>query len=233
VCGRFTLRSSPESLAEHFDLDEPPELTARYNIAPGQPVLTIRADPDRAAHRTEQVRWGLVPEWAKDVAIGHRMINARAESVAEKPAFRSAFRKRRCLVPADGFYEWGGTGGAPRQPYLFARPGGGPFAFAGLFEVWHAGAEDEVRSSTIITTEANGVLAGIHDRMPVILDPRDYSHWLDSADEALDALQALLVPSPEAWLERQTVGTRVNSPRNDDPECMAPAEPQPRQGELW
>jgi putative SOS response-associated peptidase YedK len=160
------------------------------------------------------------------------MINARAEGVALKPAFRSAFRKRRCLVPADGFYEWRGAGGSPKQPYLFTRPDGGPFAFAGLFEVWHAGGKDELRSSTIVTTEANGVVAGIHDRMPVILDPRDYADWLDPTNEDLDALQALLVPSPDAWLERKTVGTRVNSTRNDDPECMALAPPQPRQGEL-
>ncbi len=232
MCGRYTLRSTPESLAEQFDLDDPPELEARYNIAPGQSVLTLCVDPLRAKRRIERARWGLVPDWAKDPTIGHRMINARAESVASKPAFRSAFRKRRCLVPADGFYEWGGARGSPKQPYLFTRPDRGPFAFAGLFDVWHAGAEEELRSSTIITTEANEVLAGVHDRMPVILDPRDYTDWLDPANQDLDALQALLVPSPEAWLGRQTVGLRVNSTRNDDPECMAPAPAQPRQSEL-
>ena len=166
MCGRFTLRASPESLAQHFDLDESPDIAARYNIAPGQSVATIRADPAQASLRLESVRWGLVPHWAKDAAIGHRMFNARAETAAEKPAFRSAFRKRHCLVPADGFYEWGGSGDSAKQPYLFTRPDRALFAFAGLFEVWHAGAEDEVRSGTIITTEANRVLAGIHDRMP-------------------------------------------------------------------
>ena len=232
MCGRFTLRSPPESLAEHFDLDDSPELKARYNIAPGQSVVMLRTDPAQASLRLESVRWGLLPYWAGDAAIGHRMINARAEGAARKPAFRSAFRKRRCLVPADGFYEWGGTGAPPKQPFLFTRPDRGLFAFAGLFEIWHAGAKDEVRSSTIVTTEANGVLAGVHDRMPVILDPRDYAAWLDPANQDLAALQALLVPCPDAWLERQTVGMRVNSTRNDDPECMAPAPPQPRQGEL-
>jgi len=219
-------------MAEQFDLDDPPELEARYNIAPGQSVVTIRTDSAGAPRRIERFRWGLLPPWAEDAGIGLRMINARSESVALKPAFRSAFRRRRCLVPADGFYEWGGAVGSLKQPYLFTRPDRGLFAFAGLFDVWHVGAEDEVRSSTIVTTEANRVLAGIHDRMPVILHPRDYANWLDPANDDIDALQSLLVPSPEAWLERQTVGLRVNSTRNDDPECIAPAPPQPRQGEL-
>jgi len=232
VCGRFTLRSPPESLADHFDLDDPPEHPARYNIAPGQSVLALRVEPVRASRRIEHVRWGLVPPWAENAAVGHRMFNARSESASGKPAFRSAFRKRRCLIPADGFYEWGGTTGSSKQPHLFTRPDGGLFAFAGLFEVWHAGAADELRTGTILTTEANGVLAGIHDRMPVILDPRDYPLWLDPTNADLDALQALLVPCPEAWLEARTVGTRVNNVRNDDPECVAPAPPQLRQGEL-
>jgi putative SOS response-associated peptidase YedK len=232
VCGRFTLRASPESLAEHFDLEEPPEISARYNVAPGQSVLALRSDPVRGSRRVEDLRWGLVPEWAKDVAIGQRMINARAESAAQKPAFRTAFRKQRCLVPADGFYEWGTTGGGVKQPYLFTRPDRGLFAFAALFDIWHEGANDEVRSGTIITTEANGVLAGIHDRMPAILDPGDYAQWLDPANEDPDELRKLLVPSPDSWLEGHTVGTRVNNTRNDDPECMSPAPPQPRQGRL-
>lgn len=232
MCGRFTLRASPESLAQHFDLAASPEIEARYNIAPGQSVAMLRADSARASLRLEHVRWGLVPYWAEDAAIGQRMINARAETVAEKPAFRSAFRKRRCLLPADGFYEWGRGGDSAKQPHLFTRPDRGLFAFAGLFEVWHPGAKDEVRSSTIITTVANGVVAEVHDRMPVIVDPYDYAAWLDPMNGDLAALQALLVPSPDDWLERNTVGTRVNNTRNDDPECMQPAAPQPRQAEL-
>jgi putative SOS response-associated peptidase YedK len=233
VCGRFTLRSSPESITEHFDLDEPPELEPRYNIAPGQTVLALRAEAARGTRVAERLRWGLVPPWADSAAVGQRMINARAETLSEKPAFRAAFRDRRCLIPADGFYEWRKASGSPKQPYLFERPDGAPFAFAGLFESWREGEKDAVWSCTIVTTEANEVLAGVHARMPVILDARDYRLWLDPENHDLGELQRLLTPCPEAWLTRKTVGSGVNDARRDAPDCAAEAPPQPRQGELW
>jgi putative SOS response-associated peptidase YedK len=233
VCGRFTLRSSPESITEHFDLDEPLALAPRYNIAPGQEVLALRAEAARATRVVERLRWGLVPSWADDVSIGHRMINARSETLSGKPAFRTAFRERRCLIPADGFYEWGGAAGALKQPYLFERPDQAPFAFAGIFDSWRAGAEGAVRSCAIITTGANGVLTGIHARMPVILDPSGYERWLDPEERDVEALRPLLAPCPDAWLTRSTVGLQVNDARRDTPDCADPSAPQPRQGELW
>jgi putative SOS response-associated peptidase YedK len=161
------------------------------------------------------------------------MINARAETVAEKPAFRAAFRERRCLIPADGFYEWESRRGSSKQPYLFEQPAGRLFAFAGLYEIWRPGGPDEVRTCTIITTRSNGVLEAVHDRMPVILAHADHAAWIDPANGDSESLQALLAAGPGAALVRTTVGLRVNGVRNDDAECAAPAPPQPRQKELW
>jgi putative SOS response-associated peptidase YedK len=231
VCGRFTLRASPEAVAEHFGLDEPPELSARYNIAPGQDLATIRAAGGGESRQLTTCNWGLVPGWAKAPSIGHRMINARAETVAEKPAFRSAFRRRRCLIPADGFYEWA-SGPAPKQPYHIARKDRALFGFAGLWEMWRSQDGRELQSCTIVTTRANATLQGVHARMPVILDPSDYAPWLDPAVADVERLRELLAPCPESWLVLQTVGLRVNDPRNDDPECAAPAPPEPGQAPL-
>jgi putative SOS response-associated peptidase YedK len=231
VCGRFTLRAPPEAVAEHFGLAEPPELSARYNIAPGQPVAAIRATDGGENRLCELRTWGLVPGWAKESSIGHRMINARAETVAEKPAFQGAFRQRRCLIPADGFYEWA-SGPTPKQPYHVVREDGALFGFAGLWEVWRSEEGRAVHSCTIVTTRANATLQRIHDRMPVILDPRDYAPWLDPAQGDAERLREILIPCPEEWLVLQTVGLRVNDPRNDDPECVAPAPPHPSQATL-
>jgi len=231
VCGRFTLRAPPEAVAEHFGLAEPPELSARYNIAPGQPVAAIRAGGGGETRLCELRTWGLVPGWAEAPSIGHRMINARAETVAEKPAFRNAFRKRRCLIPADGFYEWA-PGPTPKQPYHIAREDGALFGFAGLWEAWRSEDGREVQSCTIVTTRANATLRRVHDRMPVILDAADYAAWLDPGQRDAERLRELLAPCPEEWLVLQTVGLRVNNPRNDDPECVAPAPPQPNQEAL-
>jgi len=230
VCGRFTLRARAEDVAEHFELDATPELQPRFNIAPGQDVAVVRSA--EGAQRTLERRiWGLVPSWARDPAIGHRMINARSETVAEKPAFRGAFAGRRCLIPADGFYEWA-VGSTPKQPYWIARADEGLFAFAGLFEEWHAEASDAIHSCSIVTTAANGTLAPIHHRMPVILGPEDYATWLgDDADRANER-SALMRPCPDDWLRARPVGLRVNSPRHDGPECLAPAPMQPVQGSL-
>jgi len=262
MCGRFVSVSSPQLLAEHFGVDEAsvpgrelPDHEADYNVTPRAQVLVVRERPprpddDQTAEATRVlslVRWGLVPSWAKDLSMGDRMINARSESVASKPAFRRAFGKRRCIVPADAFYEWKKVGEgahgapgrassgrrAPRQPYCIRRRDGEPLAFAGLWEIWRDPAIDDadapdawVRSCTIITTRANGVLAPIHDRMPVVLDEESWDEWLDPANHDLDALGALLVPAPDDWVEAYPVSTRVNSPRNNDADLVTQAEPE-------
>jgi putative SOS response-associated peptidase YedK len=219
VCGRFTLTSTPETLAQRFGLDAVPEMAPRFNIAPSQDVATIRVrDGERVL---EMRRWGLVPHWARDPKIGNRMINARSETVAEKPAFRGAFRARRCLVPADGFYEWAG-GKGPRQPYHIGLSDGGPFAIAGLWEHWSDQAAATIDSCTLLTTSANERIASLHHRMPVILDPDDWDLWLDPSVRDGDALQALLRPLAADRVDLHPVSRHVNDPKHDDPECVAP-----------
>jgi putative SOS response-associated peptidase YedK len=239
MCGRFTLTTPLEGLREVFGFLELPNLAPRANIAPTQEVLAVRLGEDAGRHAT-LLRWGLIPGWAKEAAIGAKMINARGESVAEKPAFRRAFKTRRCLVAADGFYEWQPRSKGPKQPYRIVRPDRGPFAFAGLWERWRDPAQAEapaLESCTIITTEANARLAPIHLRMPVILDPADFDLWLDPASPPA-ALQALLRPCPDEWLEAYPVSTRVNRVANDDlallePLAETPAPPpEPDQGRL-
>ena len=234
MCGRYTLTTPLEGLREIFLFEESPNLAPRYNIAPTQEVPAVRLGPEDGSRHLVALRWGLIPSWAKEASIGSRMINARAESVAEKPAFRTAFRQRRCLIPADGFYEWqarpSGAPSGPRsslkQPYHIARAGGGPFAFAGLWERWADGGSGEtVESFTIVTTAANRRLEAIHHRMPVILAPDDHAVWLDPAS-GIDALQVLLRPAPEAAFAATPVSTRVNAVRNDDSSLTEPAAPQ-------
>ncbi len=174
-------------------------------------------------------RWGLVPHWAKDPSIGNRLINARAESVATKAAFRDALRSRRCLVPADGFYEWSGHG-AERRPYIFRRPDRAMIGIAGLYDRWTSEGGEVVDSCTLITTEANATLAPFHDRMPVILAPGDYARWLDRGQEEPQVLMSLLAPCPADWLDSSPVSTRINNPRNDDPDCLVP---EPQTGNLF
>ena len=171
MCGRFVLMTPGRSLAKRFGLEEVPDLEPRYNIAPTQMVAMIRLDRDTLQRRLVLVKWGLIPFWAKDSSIGNRLINARAESAAEKPAFRSAFKSRRCLVPADGYYEWKKRKGGQKQPYLARNADGSPFAFAGLWERWQAPEDEIIESCTILTTDANDLTQPIHDRMPVILKP--------------------------------------------------------------
>ena len=217
MCGRFTLRVSPAELAEAFELLRRPELKSRYNIAPTQPVAVIRSAG--SGRDLSLMHWGLIPSWSKDPSIGARMINARAETVATKPSFRSAFKQRRCLIPADGFYEWKKTGAKTKQPFLIGLRSGEPFAFAGLWEHWK-GNDSEIDSCTIITGEPNEVAAEVHDRMPVILTPEDYDRWLDPKNTATDELQSLLVSYPAEEMAARPVSTRVNNPRNDVPECV-------------
>ncbi len=191
----------------------------RYNIAPGQNVITVRLPGSDDARIWEHRRWGLVPHWAKDARIGNRMINARSETLAEKPAFRVPLRRQRCLVPADGFYEWAAGPGA-KQPYLIARQASRLFAFAGLWEHWEGKDGEVVASCTLVTTAANDRLRSIHHRMPVILPREDYAAWLDPAVQRSEAIVALLRACPDDWLETHPVATRVNDVRNDDSDCV-------------
>jgi putative SOS response-associated peptidase YedK len=220
MCGRFTLRTRSASLIEQFGGAPPPELGLRYNIAPTQMVAIVRSAPDTSVRQWQMVRWGLIPSWAKDASIGNRMINARAESIADKPSFRTAFRRRRCLIPADGYFEWQKTGSA-KQPYYIRLDDDRPFAMAGLWERWLNPATNEpLQSCTIITTQANPLTQPIHDRMPVILDMADYEIWLDPQMQDPERLGILLRPFEGSSLRADPVETYVNSPRNDDPRCI-------------
>jgi putative SOS response-associated peptidase YedK len=218
MCGRFTLRARPHAVAEAFELLELPDLSPRYNIAPTQSVATVRFDPEQRRRVIALQRWGLVPKWADSLSIGNRMINARAEGIATKPAFRQAFVARRCLVVADGFYEWHKTPDG-KQPYFIHRPDHAPLAFAGLWERW---GPENLESCTIIATAANPMMRGLHERMPVILQPADYDRWLDPALRARESLEALLQPAADDLLQAEPVTTLVNSPKNDQPECVQP-----------
>ena len=220
MCGRFTLKTSRAKIAEMFRLQRLGEFDPRYNIAPSQPVLAVRTDADGGQREGVMLKWGLIPSWAKDPKIGNSLANVRADTVAEKPAFRSAFKKRRCLVVADGFYEWGkGDGG--KIPYYFQLRDGNPFAFAGLWERWEKG-EAPVESCTLITTEANGVVGKIHDRMPVIVMPEDFNSWLDLQEQHPDKLKELLRPLADDLMASHAVSKLVNNPRNERPDCVRP-----------
>ncbi|QDU39428.1 Putative SOS response-associated peptidase YedK [Maioricimonas rarisocia] len=229
MCGRFTLHAPPQLIREAFSLFRDPELAPRYNIAPSQPIAVVRFDENRTPREWDLLRWGLIPSWAKDSKIGYKMINARGETVASKPSFRAAFKRRRCLIPADGFYEWEKRDEGPKQPWYMTQPDGEPFAFAGLWESWSDPDGGVIESCTIITTEANDEMARLHDRMPVILPPDDYDVWLDPSIEEAKTLQPLLVPY-EGELKFTPVSTEVNSPRHDSPDCIRPL---PEQGQLF
>jgi putative SOS response-associated peptidase YedK len=223
MCGRFSQFHSWEEVHAYLNIFGPPRnLPMRYNIAPTQNAAVVRygGTGGGQGRSLSFLRWGFIPSWAKDSSMAARMINARGETVAEKPSFRGAFAKRRCLVPADGFYEWRGEKGA-KQPYRILGPARGLFAFAGLWERWDKGAEGPVESFTILTTAANAKLAGVHARMPVILDPADFAAWLSPELAANDAL-ALLRPAPDDAVDFYPVSTHVNNARNDDPRCIAP-----------
>lgn len=224
MCGRFTLSQSGSVIAEAFQLSEVPTLEPRYNIAPTQMVPTVvrpkvsAQSPEQSEQQFQLLRWGLIPSWAKDPAIGSRLINARSETVTEKPSFRAAFRQRRCLVLADGFYEWQRQE-RKKQPFYFRLQDGQPFAFAGLWERWKAPNGEAIESCTILTTEANELLRPIHDRMPVILDPNDYKLWLDPVQKP-EPLQQLLRPYRSEAMTTYPVSTQVNNPNNNSPECI-------------
>lgn len=218
MCGRFTLRHSGEAIASAFQLPEVPQVQPRYNIAPTQLVSTVLRSLD-SVHELHQLHWGLIPSWAKDSKMGVRLINARAETVGEKPSFRSAFRHRRCLVVADGFYEWQRQENK-KQPFYFRLQNDQPFGFAGLWERWKSPDGGEIQSCTILTTEANDLLRSIHNRMPVILDPKDYDLWLDPAVQNTESLQQLLRPYQPEAMTSYAVSTKVNKPTNNTPDCI-------------
>ena len=228
MCGRFTLTVDPSTVQLQFALDSVPAgLAPRYNIAPTQPVLALTNEGPRAA---ALLRWGLIPSWAKDPAIGSRMINARAETLAEKPAFKNAFRRRRCVIFADGFYEWQKRPDGSKAPQFIHLPEGEPFAFAGLWEAWKpAEGADWLRTCTIITTVPNDFMAAIHNRMPVILDREGMDDWLTPGEVDPLALLPLLRPLEEGRLVAHEVSRAVNSPTNDGPDLVAPL---PAQGGL-
>jgi putative SOS response-associated peptidase YedK len=233
MCGRFTLRTPLAEVAQAFDLPADAfngQRQLRFNIAPSQEVAVVRHHA-AGGREAAWLRWGLVPSWADDLAIGNRMINARSETADTKPAFREAFEKRRCLVAADGFYEWK-RGTKPKQPYYIRLVDDGPFAFAGLWERWRRG-DEAVESCTILTTDANELVAALHDRMPVILHPDQYDEWLDPRPSDKGRLKSLLVPYPAERMAFHAVSTTVNSPRHEGPECIAPAAPGKVQGSLF
>ena len=219
MCGRFTLKTPTKTIASLFSGLDFPQLPLRFNIAPTQMVTCIKAESstEQAVH---SFRWGLVPFWAKDLKIGAKMINARAETIADKPAFRAAFKKRRCLILADGFYEWKKVGKS-KFPHYITLAEEQPFAMAGLWEQWGKG-EERVETCTIITTEANEVMEPLHHRMPVILEPENHDFWLDPEFKDSESLKKLLVPYRPSDMRTREVNPIVNKATNETPECIEP-----------
>ncbi|NOZ51239.1 MAG: SOS response-associated peptidase [Chloroflexi bacterium] len=220
MCGRFTLAVEPETLKTLFDLAAAPELSPRHNIAPTQPVAAVRFDPEHQQRQFTYLTWGLIPSWAQDIKIGARMINARSETAADKPAYRSAFRYRRCLIPADGFYEWQKRKSG-KQPYYIALQRHQLFAIAGLWERWQSPDGSVIESCTLLTTTPNELVRPLHNRMPVILAPAAYADWLAPRTPA-SRLKSLLRPYPADHMIAYPVSTRVNSPAYDTPDCIQP-----------
>jgi putative SOS response-associated peptidase YedK len=219
MCGRFALYSDPFTLARRFEAEALSELRPRYNVAPSQNIPIVWKEGDK--RRIVLARWGLIPHWAKDMKIGYSMINARAETVAEKPAFRNAFKHRRCLIPADGFFEWQVIPGSKvKQPWFIALRDREPMALAGLWERWRSPEGEDLESCSIIVTDANALMQPIHDRMPVVLAPEDWDAWLEPDAKDTRSLQSLLKPYPAEDMQAWPVSTKVNSPRNDSVECL-------------
>jgi putative SOS response-associated peptidase YedK len=222
MCGRFTLQIPPELLAEIFRLSDIPVFPARYNIAPSQKLAVIRQIGD-GQNRLDFMRWGLIPSWAEDQAIGYKLINARAETVHEKHSFRHAIRYRRCLIPASGFFVWLEEGKAKKPLYVHMKDGS-PMVFAGLWESWKSPEKEVVESCTILTTASNSLIAPLHERMPVILHQQEFNLWLDRETTDPEKLKPLYQPYPADLMEMWPVSSMVNSPRNDSPECITPTD---------
>ena len=228
MCGRFTLRTNSAAWCQQFlpnldPADWSPAAAPRYNIAPTQMIPCILRETTGDPRKVVTMRWGLVPPWAKDLAIGNRMINARGETVDEKPSFRKSLMARRCLIPADGYFEWQKTSDG-KQPYLIEMAAGGVFAMAGLWEENRKATGDgtTLLSCTVITTDANRTTGQVHDRMPVILDPDQYDRWLDPGFRDTGALKGMLDSAAEDLLELTPVSRHVNNPKNDDAQCVSP-----------
>jgi len=220
MCGRFTLTLSPEELQAAFpDFSIPGDIPPSYNIAPSQPIPVI---PNEGGKKMDFYRWGLIPSWTQPDKVGkYNLINARSETAAEKPSFKNSFRRRRCLVLADGFYEWSKPkSGGSKTPYYFTLNGHQPFAFAGLWETWISPEGDPLKSACILTTSPNQTVKAVHNRMPVILQPADYEIWLDPMERKPEDLQGLLKPYPDAEMTSYPVSTYVNSPKNNSPQCI-------------
>lgn len=221
MCGRFTLRKPAERIAREFQLAEVPAIEARYNIAPTQNILAIRHSPDGSEAVT--LKWGLIPSWAKDASIGAKLINARSETIEEKPSFREAFKRKRAIIPADGFYEWGRTGNK-KQPFYFHFKDDRLFGFAGLWEKWRTPDGESLETCSILTTEANEALSAIHQRMPVILHPDTYDLWLDEDERKQDLRKELLRPFPASEMASYPVSPAINSPQHQGEELVQPIE---------
>ena len=219
MCGRFILTSHRRVLVAQFELQHEPELTPRYNISPTQQVSAIRMDT--GGRRLEMLKWGLVPFWAKDASIGPRLINARCETLGQKPAYRAAFKSRRCLIPTNGFYEWMKEK-EKKQPYLIRLADESLFAFAGLWEHWKGPDGSTIESCTVITTEANDLLRPIHDRMPVIISRKDYDSWLNPEMLCQETFQSLILPYPSHEMVFFPVNPKVNRATYDNPDCIEP-----------
>ncbi|PGT91569.1 MULTISPECIES: SOS response-associated peptidase [Bacillaceae] len=218
MCGRFTLATNQDVIEDQFQLIINEELTYRYNIAPSQDVFVIGSNGQQRV--ATNMRWGLIPPWSKDVKIGHKMINARSETIEQKVSFKNPFRQKRCLIISDGFYEWKKTESG-KQPYRFVMKDRRPFAFAGLWECWNKGSEP-LFTCTILTTTSNEVTKDVHDRMPVILPPNSYDTWLDREEDNIEHLKSLLVPYDAKLMDLYPVSALVNTPKNDQKECLEP-----------
>jgi putative SOS response-associated peptidase YedK len=233
MCGRYRLSRRKQIIEEHFDsVSGDEDWTPRYNIAPTQPVPIIRQHPKEARRELSLARWGLIPWRAKDASNSARMINARSESAATLPAFRDALKSRRCIVPADGFYEWK-RAGKEKQPYCFEVNDGELFAFAGLWERWKDSAGKPIETCSILTTTPNAVTSAVHDRMPVILDPESYDLWLDPGFTDVSGVCDVLKPYDARQMRSYPVSARVNHVANDDAECCSPVEPAESQALLF
>ena len=233
MCGRYRLSRRKQIIEEHFDsVSGEEDWSPRYNVAPTQPVPIIRQNPREPHRELSLVRWGLVPAWAKDSRGAAKMINARSETAATMPAFRDAMKFRRCIVPADGFYEWKKSGAA-RQPYCFEVSDGELFAFAGIWERWKDPSGNTLETCSILTTTSNAVAAQVHDRMPVILDSDSYDLWLDPGMRDVAAAAELLKPCDARLMRSYPVSARVNHVANDDAECSTPVEPLETQARLF
>ncbi|HKT87764.1 MAG TPA: SOS response-associated peptidase [Candidatus Sulfotelmatobacter sp.] len=233
MCGRYRLSRRKQIVEERFDAAGDEDWEPRYNVAPTQPVPVIRQHPKDPKRVMSLVRWGLIPSWSKDASGAAKMINARAETAHTLPAFQDALRRRRCLVPADGFYEWQKRG-STKQPYCFEVNDGQLFAFAGLWERWKDPNGNWVKTCSILTTTPNAVTSAVHDRMPVILDPENYDVWLDPGMTKVEALTEMLKPYDARLMRCFPVSTRINQVKNDDAECARPVEAEtPRQSELF